>query len=83
MSSPRVTFNLPCGEGVTELQNLTNLCLSPFAESHQMQQKIFDVSPNVIYITPIHSQIQSWIIKEAINLGSGILICCFSSMIRL
>ena len=46
MSSPRVTFNLTCGKGVTELQNLTNLRLSSFAESHQMQQKNFDVSPN-------------------------------------
>ena len=45
MSSPGVTFNLKCGKGVTELQNLTNLCLSSFAESHQMQQKNFDVSP--------------------------------------
>ena len=45
MSSPRVTFNLTCGKGVTELQNLTNLCLSSFADSHQMQQKNFDVSP--------------------------------------
>ena len=43
----QVTFNLICGEGVTELQNLTNLCLSSFAESHQMQQKNFDVSPYV------------------------------------
>ena len=25
MSSTRVTFNLTCGKGVTELQNLTNL----------------------------------------------------------
>ena len=39
MPSPGVTFNLTCGKGVTELQNLTNLCLSSFAESHQMQQK--------------------------------------------
>ena len=46
MSSPGVTFNLTCGKGVTELQNLTNLSLSSFAESHQMQQKNFDVSPN-------------------------------------
>ena len=45
MSSPWVTFNLACGKGVTELQNLTNLRLSSFAESHQMQQKNFDVSP--------------------------------------
>ena len=37
---------LTCGKGVTELQNLTNLRLSSFAESHQMQQKNFDVSPN-------------------------------------
>ena len=43
MSSPRVTFNLTCGKGVTELQNLTNLGLASFAESHQMQQKNFDV----------------------------------------
>ena len=46
MSSPGMTFNLTCGKGVTELQNLTNLCLSSFAESHQMQQDNFDVSPN-------------------------------------
>ena len=45
MSSPGVTFNLTCGKGVTELQNLTNLRLSSFAESHQMQQENFDVSP--------------------------------------
>ena len=45
MSSPKVTFNLTCGKGVTELQNLTNLHLSSFAESHQMQQNNFDVSP--------------------------------------
>ena len=45
MSSRRVTFNLTCGKGVTELQNLTNLRLSSFAESHQIQQKHFDVSP--------------------------------------
>ena len=44
MSSPGVTFNLTCGKGVTELQNLTNLCLSSFTQSHQMQQKNFDVS---------------------------------------
>ena len=47
MSSPRVTFNLTCGKGVTELLNLTNL-LSSFAEPHQMQQKNFDVSPYVL-----------------------------------
>ena len=46
MSSPGLTFNLTCGKGVTELQNLANLHLSSFAESHQMQQKNFDVSPN-------------------------------------
>ena len=40
-----MTFNLTCGEVVTELQNLANLCLSSLAESHQMQQKNFDVSP--------------------------------------
>ena len=45
MSSPGVTFNLTCGKGVTELQNLASLCLSSFAESYQMQQKDFDVSP--------------------------------------
>ena len=45
MSSPGVTFNLTCGKGVTELQNLASLRLSSFAESHQMQQKNFDVSP--------------------------------------
>ena len=43
-----VTFNLTCGKGVTELQNLTNLLLSSFAESHQMQQKNFDVSPYIL-----------------------------------
>ena len=47
MSSPGVTFNLTCGKGVTELQNLTNLRLSSFAESHQMQQKNFDVYHNL------------------------------------
>ena len=47
MSSPRVTFNLTCGKGVTELQNLTNLRLSSFAKSHQMQQKCFDVYPKL------------------------------------
>ena len=40
-----MNFNLTCGKGVTELQNLANLCLSSFAESQQMQQKNFDVSP--------------------------------------
>ena len=45
MSSPRVTFNLTCSKGVTELQNLANLHFSSFAESHQIQQKNFDVSP--------------------------------------
>ena len=45
MSLPKVTFNLTYGKGVTELQNLTNLHLSSFAESHQMQQKNVDVSP--------------------------------------
>ena len=45
MSSPGVTFNLTCGKGDNELQNLTNLRLSSFAKSHQMQQKNFDVSP--------------------------------------
>ena len=45
MSSPRVTFNLTCGKGISELQNLASLRLSSFAESHQMQQKNFDVSP--------------------------------------
>ena len=49
MSSPGVTFNLTCGKGVTELQNLANLRLSSFAESHRMQQKDFDVSPNFIF----------------------------------
>ena len=34
MSSPGVTLNLTCGKGVTELQNLTNLRLSSFAETH-------------------------------------------------
>ena len=45
MSSPRMTFNLTCGKGVTELQNLASLRLSSFAESRQMQQKNFDISP--------------------------------------
>ena len=45
MSSPRLTFNLTCGKGVTELQNLASLRLSSFAESYQMQQKNFDSSP--------------------------------------
>ena len=45
MSSPGVTFNLTCGKGETELQNLANLHLSSFAESHQIEQKNFDVSP--------------------------------------
>ena len=45
MSSPGVTSNLTCGKGVTELQNLSNLRLSSFAESQEMQQKNFDVSP--------------------------------------
>ena len=48
MSSPGVTFNLTCGKGVTELQNLTNLHSSSFAEGHQMQQKNFDVSPKLL-----------------------------------
>ena len=45
ISSPGVTFNLTCGKGVTELQNLTNLRLSSFAESHQMQHNNIDVYP--------------------------------------
>ena len=45
MSSPGVTFNLTWGKGLTELQNLTNLRLSSYAESHQIQQKNLDVSP--------------------------------------
>ena len=45
MSSPGVTFNLTCGKGVTELQNLASLRLSSFAESYRMQQKNFYVSP--------------------------------------
>ena len=43
MSSPRVTFDLTCGKDgvrVTELQSLTNLGVSSFAESHQMQQPV-------------------------------------------
>ena len=47
MSLPGVTFNLTCGKGVTECQNLANLHLSSFAESNQMQQKNFDVSPKI------------------------------------
>ena len=39
MSSPGVTYNLTCGKGVTEPQNLASLRLSSFAESHQMQLK--------------------------------------------
>ena len=47
MSSPGVIFNLPCGKGVTELQDFANLRLSSFAESpDKMQPKNFDVSPN-------------------------------------
>ena len=46
-----MSFNLTCGKGVTELQNLTNLRLSSFAESHQMQQKNFDISPKVASMT--------------------------------
>ena len=45
MSSPGMTFNLTCGKGVTELQNLANLRLSSFAEGHHIKQKNFDVSP--------------------------------------
>ena len=30
----RVTFNLTCGKGVTELQSLINLNWSPFPECH-------------------------------------------------
>ena len=48
MSSSGVTFNLTCGKGVTELQNLASLRLSSFAESYQMQQKNFDVSPYLV-----------------------------------
>ena len=48
MSSPGVNFNLTCGKGVTELQNLASLRLSSFAESYQMQQKNFDVSPKAL-----------------------------------
>ena len=42
MMLPRVKkkkINLTCGKGETELQNLTNLRLPSFAESHQMQHK--------------------------------------------
>ena len=42
----RVTFNLTCGKGVAKLQNLTNLSLSSFAESHQMQKNFFYVNVN-------------------------------------
>ena len=35
-----------CGKGLPELQNLTNLSLSSFAESHHMQLQNVDVSPN-------------------------------------
>ena len=52
MSSPRVTFNLTYGKGVTELQNLTSLCLSSFAESYQMQQNNVDVSPYSALMLP-------------------------------
>ena len=62
MSSPRVTFNLTCGNGVTELQNLTYLSLSSFAESHQMQQKNFEVSPN---------QYSTFIFSGRVSLGLG------------
>ena len=55
MSSPGLTLNLTCGKGVTECQNLANLCLSSFAESNHMQQKDFDVSPNhlAIFVTTL------------------------------
>ena len=52
MSSPRVTYNQTHGKGVTELQNLTNLRLSSFAESHQIQQKNVDVSHNETWGRP-------------------------------
>ena len=52
MSSPGVTFNLTCGKGVTELQNLSNLLLSFFAESHQTQQKNLTSSLMPDYMSP-------------------------------
>ena len=55
MSSPRVTFNLTCGKDVTELQNLASLRLSSFAESNQMQQKNFDVSPKGYFMYNVPS----------------------------
>ena len=59
MSSPGVTFNLTFGKGVTELQNLANLRLSSFAESHQMQENNFDVSPITI-LTNIIQEFRSY-----------------------
>ena len=60
MSSPRVTFNLTCGKSVTECQNLSNLGLSSFAESNQMQQKNFDVSPRLFSDTVCRSGFRPW-----------------------
>ena len=54
MSSPGPTFNLTCGKGVTELQNLTNLRLSSFAKRHQMQQKNFDVALSNLRTFPFY-----------------------------
>ena len=54
MSSLGVTFNLTCGKDVTELPNLASLRLSSFAESHQMQQKNFDISP-IVYFSDLGS----------------------------
>ena len=68
MSSPRVTFNLTYGKGVTELQNLANICLSSFAESHQMQQKNFDVSPKLVTFPNIRLQ---WVLLENSDVSSN------------
>ena len=58
MSSPGVTFNLTCGKVEAERKNLTNIRLSSFAESHEMQQKNFDVSP---LSDPTRSRVVIWV----------------------
>ena len=69
MSSPEVTFNLICGKGVTELQNLTNLHWSSFAESRQMQQKNvaspFNTAPHSPGPLP---SVSSWHVPRALRL---------------
>ena len=62
-------IGLACGKGVTELQNLTNLRLLSFEESHQMQQKNFDVSPNPDYTGILHVGRYGWVfLSYAISL---------------